>query len=325
MAPEFPPRLVVLTLDIVGDSLAAHVENIEPRTSQERLRVHWSDVEAPVGYRSVGSGALYVKESDGVAFDGPRPVELDYLENNRYRWMQGTLPDTLWIMIAMIFPSGYSLRRPRPAPTTAKSFGGRLAVHWCVSGNEFGRVTIEWDLHRPDRSTSEEVRLLNSRSSLEDVPFEAGIDLVEPVATRVERPIKVFLCHASEDKVQVRSLYDQLKRDGFDPWLDQENILPGQDWDAAITQAVRSSDVVLVCLSRTSISKAGYLQKEISRVLDVAEEQPDGAIFIIPVRFDDTDVPEKLRRFQWLDYFEKDAYDRLLQALNKRASQLRQN
>jgi hypothetical protein len=321
MAPEFPPRLVVFTLEAVGDSIAAQIENVE-RQSTEHLRVRWSEVEPPSGYRSVGAGALYVEESDGVIFDGPRVVKLDYLENNRFRWIQGTPPGIPWVMIAVIFPAGYSLRRPRPALTSAKNCDNKVAVYWCLPGDSLGRASVEWDLHRQDRSTEEEVRLLNSHSSLEEVPAEAGIDVDTGIGTEAPRSITVFLCHSSQDKPQVRSLYVQLKRDGFAPWLDAEDILPGQIWETAITDTVQSSDVVLVCLSKTSIFKPGYLQKEIGFVLDAAAKQPEGTIFIIPLRFDETEVPRQLSRYQWLNYFEDGAHERLLKALRKRAAQL---
>ena len=46
---------------------------------------------------------------------------------------------------------------------------------------------------------------------------------------------QIFLCHASEDKAQVRKVYQCLKRiDGFEPWLDEEDLLPGQDWGLVI-------------------------------------------------------------------------------------------
>jgi hypothetical protein len=103
--------------------------------------------------------------------------------------------------------------------------------------------------------------------------------------------------------------------DKIQPWFDEEDILPGQDWDLAIRKAIRASDVVLVCLSRASVSKIGYLQKEIKHVLDVADEQPEGAIFLIPVRLEPCEVPERLRRWQWVDLFEEGGYPRLLRAL----------
>ena len=81
----------------------------------------------------------------------------------------------------------------------------------------------------------------------------------------------------------------------FDPWLDEEDILPGHDWEHEIAGAVKSSAVVAVCLSANSVTKAGYLQKEIASALDMAAEQPEGHIFLIPVRLEECDVPERLK------------------------------
>ncbi|MEW6401598.1 MAG: toll/interleukin-1 receptor domain-containing protein [Chloroflexota bacterium] len=81
-------------------------------------------------------------------------------------------------------------------------------------------------------------------------------------------PLKVFLCHASGDKPPVRDLYKRLVAEGVDAWLDQEKLLPGQDWRREIPRAVREADVVVVCLSKNSITKEGYVQKEIKFALD---------------------------------------------------------
>jgi WD40 repeat protein len=77
---------------------------------------------------------------------------------------------------------------------------------------------------------------------------------------------------------------------------------------------------VIVCLSRQSVGKEGYLQREIREALNVAEEKPEGTIFIIPVRIEEVDVPRRLSRWQWANLFEQDGYGRLLLALNRRAS-----
>jgi TIR domain len=129
---------------------------------------------------------------------------------------------------------------------------------------------------------------------------------------------RIFLCHSSGDKNQVRNLYQRLRNDGFFPWLDQEDLLPGQDWGQEIPKAVRLSAVVLVCLSEKAVTKAGYVQKEIKYALDVADEQPEGGIFLIPVRLENCDVPERLRRWQWVDLFEERGYDKLVRALRTR-------
>jgi proteasome lid subunit RPN8/RPN11/ubiquitin-protein ligase len=136
------------------------------------------------------------------------------------------------------------------------------------------------------------------------------------------KTLRIFLCHSSGDKQSVRDLYKRLRSDGYDPWLDEENLLPGQDWNLEIIRAVHDSDVVLVCLSEKAISKAGYVQKEIKHALDVADEQPEGAIFLIPVRLEECNVPQRLNRWQWVNFFEDQGYRRLLMALEVKATQV---
>jgi ABC-type polysaccharide/polyol phosphate transport system ATPase subunit len=130
------------------------------------------------------------------------------------------------------------------------------------------------------------------------------------------RKLKVFLCHSSGDKSEVKILYNKLLSIGLDPWLDVEKILPGQDWELEIAIAVRSSDVVLVCLSNNSINKKGYVQKEIKYALDTADEQPEGTIFIIPIKLEECNVPERLKRWQWVEYFKENGYESLVKSLH---------
>ena len=146
--------------------------------------------------------------------------------------------------------------------------------------------------------------------------------VVQSVNPEQERQLKVFLCHASGDKPAVRKLYHRLCAAGIDPWLDEENLLPGQDWRLKIPKAVRSSDVIIICLSSRAVTKAGYFQKEIKYALDVADEQPEGAIFLIPLRLEECEVPERLSRWHWVDLFQKTGYKRLLRALRARAKHL---
>jgi hypothetical protein len=126
------------------------------------------------------------------------------------------------------------------------------------------------------------------------------------------RPLRVFLCHSSTDKPAVRKLYQLLKADGFEPWFDEENLLPGQKWQRQIPKAVRESDVVIVCLSCGSVNRDGYIQKEIKFALDVADEKPEDAIFIIPLRLEECEVPERLNQWHWVNLFDPNGYKRLL-------------
>ena len=132
-------------------------------------------------------------------------------------------------------------------------------------------------------------------------------------------PLRVFLCHASEDKPAVRVLYKSLKAESWiAPWLDEEELEPGQDWNLEINKALRGMDAILICLSTKSVSKEGYVQKEFKLARDLADEKPDGTIYIIPLRLDGCQIPQKFKQWQWVDYFDPNGYKKLLKSLRKR-------
>jgi hypothetical protein len=133
------------------------------------------------------------------------------------------------------------------------------------------------------------------------------------------QPLRVFLCHSSGDKPAVRDLARRLRDDGFEPWLDEQALLPGQDWAYEIPKAVRLCQVFAVCLSPASIGKEGYLQKEIKYGLDLVDEKPEGTIFIIPVKLQECELPERLSRWQAANLYEANGYQRLIQVLRERA------
>ncbi|MGD0740454.1 MAG: toll/interleukin-1 receptor domain-containing protein [Terracidiphilus sp.] len=155
-----------------------------------------------------------------------------------------------------------------------------------------------------------------------ELPRPATLEKGGPEYSKENQQIKVFLCHSSSDKPAVRELYKFLKDEGFDPWLDEEALLPGQEWDLEVSSAVRSCQVVVVCLSVGSVTKAGYVQKEIRKVLDVADEQPEGTIYVIPLKLEECDVPNRLRRWQWVNMFDARGSERLILALRARARTL---
>ena len=169
--------------------------------------------------------------------------------------------------------------------------------------------------------------LLNARKRLENVGYlPTPQSQVQQRATFPDNPVedkrmRIFLCHSSTDKPAVRDLYRRLKSDGFSPWLDEEDLLPGQDWRHEISSAVKACNAVIVCLSRSSVTKEGYVQKEIKIALDVAEEKPQGTIFIIPTKLeDDVQVPDRLSQWHWVNLFQAGGYEKLVLALQRRAA-----
>ncbi len=137
-----------------------------------------------------------------------------------------------------------------------------------------------------------------------------------------DNKLKVFLSHVDEDKPRVRDVCDRLAAGGFEPWLAERELLPGQSWRREIIRAVRDSDAVIVFLSRDSVRKAGFGQKVLKLALDVLDEQPEGAIFLIPVRLEPCEVPDRLSDLRHVDLFDTGGDERLESALRARARDL---
>lgn len=124
----------------------------------------------------------------------------------------------------------------------------------------------------------------------------------------------------------VRALYQKLAAEGWlEPWLDKDRILPGQQWQVVIEEAVESADIVIVFLSNHSVQKEGFVQRELRYASVMALEKPESTIFLIPIRLEACLVPRSLRDFQWTNYFgeeKDDSYGSLLQALKLRHQQV---
>lgn len=142
---------------------------------------------------------------------------------------------------------------------------------------------------------------------------------LDTVAIEPKRLLRVFLCHSKIDKFAVRQLYGRLVADGIDPWFDEEDLIPGQDWEATIKRAVQKSDVVIVCLSNTAVARRGFAQKEIKFALDVADEQPEGTIYLIPLKLEECEIPDRLKRWHGVELHQPTGYQKLLAALRSRS------
>lgn len=137
-----------------------------------------------------------------------------------------------------------------------------------------------------------------------------------------------FLCYSKENSTDVREFRERLKAETWvDPWFDEEDILPGEKWEERVTEAVHNSHAVIIFLSSFAVRTEGFFHVELKHALDAAAEKPDGTIFIIPIRLDTCDVPERLQPYQYVDYFgdaeHKDrVYTSLIAALKVRAGDL---
>lgn len=125
----------------------------------------------------------------------------------------------------------------------------------------------------------------------------------------------VFLSYAKEDQSRVLKFYHKLFADNLKPWMDVHNIPPGYEWANLISNTIRKSRFFLVFLSNKSVNKTGFIQKEITDALKVVETQPEGQVFVIPVRLEECDVPERIAKWHWIDIYKYGGYKKLRDTL----------
>lgn len=126
----------------------------------------------------------------------------------------------------------------------------------------------------------------------------------QQVIFEANESIRVFLAYAEEDREDVKRLYRALQDAGFEPWMDQEKLLPGQNWPRAIERAIDLSDFFLGCFSKRSAIKRGHFQCELRYALDLASRVPLEDVFLVPVRLNECQVPRHIaRKTQYVDLF----------------------
>ena len=105
---------------------------------------------------------------------------------------------------------------------------------------------------------------------------------------------RLFFSYSRADAEFVLRMAGDLRVAGIDLWLDQEDIPPGERWDRAVEDAMKSAPTLLVVLSRVSVASQNVLD-EISYGLEAGKR-------IIPVLHQECDIPFRLRRLQYVDF-----------------------
>jgi hypothetical protein len=126
---------------------------------------------------------------------------------------------------------------------------------------------------------------------------------------------RIFVSYAREDQAPAGSLVSFLRAADFDIWFDKDSLHAGQDWRMVIEQEIARARLLIICLSKTSVDKTGFVQKEMRLALQQAELRPASQVYIIPVSLDTCVVPRDIERLHVLDLREPDASWRLLEAI----------
>ena len=153
-----------------------------------------------------------------------------------------------------------------------------------------------------------------------------------PVTAPALLPGHVFISYIRPDAQFVDSLQDRLQSAGIKVWRDTKDLWPGQDWRQEIRRAISDESLVFIaCFSRNSVSRAKSFQNdEIVLAIEQLRSRSPDVPWLIPVRFDDCDIPDRdigggrtLRSIQRADLFgdqHADEVERLVVAVKRMLS-----
>lgn len=80
------------------------------------------------------------------------------------------------------------------------------------------------------------------------------------------RTMQVFVSYAASDREIASGLAKHLEKEGFEVWVADARLYPGENWSSAIGQALEDSDAMVVLLSPDSV-KSHRVRTEIDFAL----------------------------------------------------------
>ncbi|MEP7107673.1 MAG: toll/interleukin-1 receptor domain-containing protein [Ferruginibacter sp.] len=106
---------------------------------------------------------------------------------------------------------------------------------------------------------------------------------------------KIFFSYSRIDGSDfVLRLATDLKKEGFDVWIDQQDIRAGSEWDLEIEKALETCDCLLFIESEKSVVSNNVLD-EVYFALEQHKR-------VIPIIFHDSKTPFRLQRLQHIDF-----------------------
>jgi uncharacterized protein YjbI with pentapeptide repeats len=116
--------------------------------------------------------------------------------------------------------------------------------------------------------------------------------LIEYLPSLVDNPIQFYSCfisYAHQDKPFAQRLHDTLQGQGIRCWLDEKELLPGDDIHEAVDHGIRYWDKVLLCCSKNSLT-SWWVDEEMEKAFvkerDLMKQRGKRVLALIPLDLD---------------------------------------
>jgi hypothetical protein len=119
--------------------------------------------------------------------------------------------------------------------------------------------------------------------------------------------LKVFVSYSRKDSAFAEELVPGLELCGFDAYLDREDIAPGEPWEERLGRLIRDADTVVFVISPNSIASK-HCEWEVAETVKLSKRLVPVVWQVVP----DADVPEQLRRLNYIFFTEDRSFTKSL-------------
>lgn len=129
----------------------------------------------------------------------------------------------------------------------------------------------------------------------------------------------VFISHVRENQDIAKKIYAHLLSEGINPWLDIEEIFGGERFAEKIEKAIEKDITHFLFLNTKDYHNRlqNWARKEIKIALERQDLMPEDVVFTIPVKGDETALPDKLKDFDQIDFNKSDALSQICKTIKR--------